>query len=127
MHKFIEQFEKAVDSSPIILSSHIEKQFGPSGTSLYIRGNIRFIDSTILEIALFASKSAHGIVVDKYRFHYMRAGEQMLFRYDNAPHHPGVASFPHHKHTTVKVIPSSMPALKDLLNEISAMMLRKQP
>jgi len=22
---------------------------------------------------------------------------KMIFRYDNAPHHPGVASYPHHK------------------------------
>ena len=59
MRKFAEQFEKIVGSSPIVLSSHIEKHFGPSGETLYLRGNLRFIDSSVLEVALFASESAH--------------------------------------------------------------------
>jgi len=126
MHTFVEQFEKVVSSSPIVLSSHIEKLFGPSGTTVYLRGNLRFIDSTVLEIALFASKSGRGVAVDKYRFQYMGTDGQMIFRYDNAPHHPGTTSFPHHKHSPGRVIPSSMPAIKDLLNEISAIILREQ-
>jgi hypothetical protein len=125
MRKFVERFEKAVSSSPIVLSSHIEKQFGPSGTTLYLRGSLRFIDSTVLEIALFADESAHAVKVDKYRFQYMSKDGQMMFRYDNAPHYPGMASFPHHKHILDRVIPSSMPAISDLLNEISAVILRE--
>ncbi len=50
----------------------------------------------------------------------------MIFRYDNAPHHAETASFPHHKHVLDRVIPSSMPSISDLLNEISAIMLREQ-
>lgn len=126
MRKFIEQLEKAVSTSPIVLSSHIEKQFGPSGATVYLRGSLRFIDSTVLELALFANDSARGVVVDKYRFQYMSMDGQMIFRYDNAPHHPETASFPHHKHTPDKAAPSSMPAITDLLNEISVMILRKQ-
>jgi len=126
MRKFAERFERAVNSSPIVLSSHIEKQFGPSGTTLYLRGSLRFIDSTLLEIALFANESIHRIIVDKYRFQYMSKDGKMIFRYDNAPHYPGMASFPHHKHTSDKVVPSSMPAITDLLNEISSIILRKQ-
>jgi len=127
MRRFAEQFEKTVDSSPIVLSSHIEKHFGPSGETLYLRGTLRFIDSSVLEIALFAAQGGRGIVVDKYRFQYMGKDGGMIFRYDNAPHHPGIDSFPHHKHTPGRVLPSSLPAVKDLLNEISAMILRKQP
>ena len=50
----------------------------------------------------------------------------MIFRYDNAPHHPETTSFPHHKHIPDKVMPSSMPTIKNLLNEISTIILRKQ-
>lgn len=124
MRKFSEQFEKAVSSNPIVLSSHIEKQYGPAGSTVYLRGRLLIIDFSILEIALFAGESAHGVVVDKYRFHYMSIDGQMIFRYDNAPHHPEVASFPHHKHTSVNVIPSYMPGINDILNEISAIILR---
>ncbi len=58
MQKFAEQFEKSVNSSPIVLSSHIEKHFGPSDDTLYLRGSLRFIDATVLEIALYAVKSS---------------------------------------------------------------------
>jgi hypothetical protein len=126
MRKFVERFEKAVNSSPIVLSSHIEKHFGPTGLSLYLKGNLRFIDSTVLEIALFGNNAARGVIVDKYRFQYMTTDGQMIFRYDNAPHYPDISTFPHHKHTSGKIIPASMPAITDLLNEISAMILRKQ-
>ena len=79
----------------------------------------------MLEVALFASETAHELtVVDKYRFQYMSKDGRMIFRYDNAPHHPGMDSFPHHKHTPDRVFSSSLPAIKDLLNEISAVILR---
>ena len=126
MRKFAEQLEKTVGASPIVLSSQIEKHFGPSGETLYLKGSLRFIDSSVLEIALFAGGSAHALKVDKYRFQYMNSDGQMMFRYDNAPHYPAMSSFPHHKHMPDKVISSSMPSISDLLNEISAVMLREQ-
>ncbi len=42
------------------------------------------------------------------------------------PHHPETASFPHHKHVIDSVLPTSRPGIKDLLNEISAMILRNK-
>lgn len=51
----------------------------------------------------------------------------MIFRYDNAPHHPELASFPNHKHQPDRVIPSPLITLQDLLNDISAIILRNQP
>jgi hypothetical protein len=38
MRKFVDRFEKAVNSSTIVLSSHIEKHFGPTGLSLCLSG-----------------------------------------------------------------------------------------
>ena len=127
MQKFVEQFEKTVNASPIVLSSSIEKQFGPSGSTVYVKGSLRFINATVLILAIYANESARQVIVDKYRFQYMTGDGQMIFRYDNAPHHPELASFPHHKHLPNKVIPSSMPSIKDILNEISAGILQSRP
>lgn len=123
--KFIADVDKTLDSSPIILSSDIQKHFGPNGLSVYLKGQIRFIDSSILEIAIFTTESTHTLKINKYRFHYMTDDRQMLFRYDNAPHHPDISSFPHHKHTSVNVVQSDIPSIRDVLNEISAMMVSK--
>jgi len=84
-----------------------------------------FVDSSILEIAMFVSETRNGIAVDKYRLHYMKHSGQMLFRYDNAPHHPEITSHPHHKHISNKVFQTTEPSLKDVLKEISAIIIGK--
>jgi len=120
IQKFVEDIEKTIASSSIVLSSNIQKYFGPALETVYLKGHLLIIDSSILEISIFATESRNTLSIDKYRLHYMNSAGQMLFRYDNAPHYPEIDSYPHHKHTTDKIIPSSMPSLKDILNEISA-------
>jgi len=83
IQKFIESIEKTIHNSPIILSSSTQKQVGPNSETVYLKSNLLFIDSSILEIT----------------------------------------SFPHHKHTPIKIIQSPMPSLKDVLNEISAIII----
>lgn len=124
IERFIEDLEKTINSSPIVLSSTIQKDFSPDAKTVYIRGNIVFINSSCIEIAIFAREIHSSITIDKYRYHYMNAQRQMIFRYDNAPHHPEISSHPHHKHKENAVSASSLPNLKDILNEISAIILR---
>ncbi len=123
--KFIENLEKTVASSSIILSSDIQKHFGPDRKTVYLKGRLIFVDSSILEIAIFTSESRNSVSVDKYRYHYMDNQGQMMFRYDNAPHHREISSFPHHKHTPDGTIQSITPSLRDILNEVSAIIIRK--
>jgi hypothetical protein len=54
----------------------------------------------------------------KYRYHCMDAGQELLFRYDNAPHHPEVETFPHHKHNLGNIEASREPSLDSVLLEI---------
>ena len=125
IQRFVEDIEKTIASSSIVLSSNIQKYFGPALETVYLKGHLLIIDSSILEIGIFATKSRNTLSIDKYRLHYMNSTAQMLFRYDNAPHHPEIDSYPHHKHTPDKIMPSSMPSLKDILNEISAIIIGK--
>ncbi len=55
----------------------------------------------------------------KYRYQCLDAGQGLVFRYDNAPHHPEVATFPHHKHAPMQIEPSAEPTLEGVLLEIS--------
>ena len=123
IQKFVENIEKSIASSSIVLSSNIQKHFGPAFETVYLKGHILIIDSSILEIAIFATESHNTLSIGKYRLHYMNSTGQMLLRYDNAPHHPEIDSYPHHKHTPYKIIPTTMPSLKDILNEISAIII----
>ena len=68
----------------------------------------------------------------KYRFHLMDKEGNMVFRYDNAPHHKDVSSFPHHKHLPGNVAESEDKGIMDVLDEIeilmsSAITLNREP
>ncbi len=55
----------------------------------------------------------------KYRYQCMNEQPELIFRYDNAPHHPETQTFPHHKHTADAVVESHEPTLHDILLEIA--------
>jgi hypothetical protein len=52
-----------------------------------------------------------------YTFHYQNAQSALRFRYDDAEHRPGLG-FQDHKHTPSTTIPSEIPSLQDVLDEI---------
>jgi len=123
IRKFVAEIEKVIDSSSIVLSSNIEKYFSPGEETVYLKGRLIIIDSSILEIALFVTEFRKTLSIDKYRLHYMNSAGQVLFRYDNAPHHPDIDTHPHHKHTSAKIGASNVPSMQDILNEISSIIV----
>jgi len=123
IQKFVSGIEKTIDSSSIVLLSNIQKYFGPGEETVYLKGQITIMDSSTLEISIFATESSEKLTIDKYRMHYMNNAGQMVFRYDNSPHHSEIDTHPHHKHTAGEIRPSNMPSIKDILNEISAIIL----
>ena len=58
----------------------------------------------------------------KYSYHYQDADDKLIFRYDMAPHHQEIGTFPHHKHSKHSagevVVESTAPSLADVLEEI---------
>jgi hypothetical protein len=67
-------------------------------------------------------------VKDRYSYHYQKSDTSLTFRYDNAPHHPEVETFPHHKHvgSDENVIAAQPPDLSDVLNEIDKIIYTEQ-
>jgi hypothetical protein len=53
----------------------------------------------------------------------MDSANQMIFRYDNAPHHPEIATFPHHKHLPRGLSESDAPRFADVFGEVEAYVL----
>lgn len=60
--------------------------------------------------------------VSKYSFHWQRSDGQLLKRWDNAPHHPEIETFPHHLHdgSENNVQPSSPITAEQFLEAITA-------
>ena len=58
--------------------------------------------------------------IRRYSFHVL-LGRKMVIRWDNAPHHPKVRSFPHHKHAGRTIEASKDMVVELVLAELQAM------
>ena len=81
-----------------------------------ISGEIVFTDES--ELSFMELKNTEQDRKKKYKYHYMDKIQEMIFRYDNAKHHPEIDTSPHHKHTPEKIEKSIEPELIDVLSEI---------
>ncbi len=109
----------------IIVSKSIEF-FEATQHEGFVRGSLLFIDGTILyffEYVAIINKRATKL---KYRYHYETENGNLIFRYDNAPHHKEIKTFPHHKHTKDGITASKEPDLASVLDEIAKQVILVQ-
>lgn len=88
----------------------------------FIKGTATFTQGIQLFLMEFV-RTEPRLVKTKYRYHCQNTKGNLLFRYDNAPHHR-ISTFPHHKHvrTTVRgerIIPGEPPTIETILSEIT--------
>jgi len=84
-----------------------------------IRCRVSFWDGSFLDIYEVISTELGYPVRVHYAYTYMRNGRN-IFRYDNAPHHPEIATHPHHKHIGEKerLAPADPPTLGLVFAEV---------
>jgi hypothetical protein len=85
-----------------------------------VRCRLRFWDRSFLDIYEVVNTELGYPVRVHYAYTYIRDG-QRVFRYDNAPHHPEIATHPHHKHIgpADRLAPAESPSLSQILSEIN--------
>ena len=88
-----------------------------NATQGYIGGSIIFENNHRLDFVEVKNTDIEQKL--KYRYHYMNENQVMIFRYDNAPHHAEVATFPHHKHEGDDIKESPEIILYQVLLEIA--------
>lgn len=88
-----------------------------------LRCRVHFWDNSFLDIYEVVSTELGYPVRVSYAYTYLRQGER-VFRYDNAPHHPEIITFPHHKHIgpTDRLSPTDQPVLNQVLAEIELLL-----
>ena len=79
-----------------------------------VKGKITLLDKSVFDFREIVSRNE----ID-YRFHYMDKNMNLISRWDSAPHHPEIKSFPYHLHTTKGVENSPKMNLIKCLDEIS--------
>ena len=83
-----------------------------------IRGRLRFYDNSLLDFGEVLVIRNRQIVKLRYAYHYQNADGEMIFRYDNAPHHLEISTHPHHKHAGPTIQSTQLPDLSEALREI---------
>ncbi|MCQ3937100.1 MAG: hypothetical protein DPW18_08650 [Chloroflexi bacterium] len=116
IEEYFLEFENILRDFPNIQSYSLSKKIYNNRQGS-ISGKIVFENGYFLEFTEVVDTGQANKV--KYRYHFMDKQKNLVFRYDNAPHHPQVKSFPHHKHTTRLVRAAKEPTIQNILMEIS--------
>lgn len=114
--------ERAIQEFPDVVSVTLKKRIYNIKQG-YISSVIMFNDGGRLEFAEVKDADVKSKI--KYRYQYMDNGQNMMFRYDNAPHHPEVSTFPHHLHKGDEVNGCIEPSIGEILLTISGMLRTK--
>lgn len=85
--------EKITELEWLIDRKNIESEYDEESNIGIIGGSLTFRDNS-----LFHFKEVFVANVRRYRFHYMDSDNNMVVRWDNAPHHRNLKTFPHHVH-----------------------------
>lgn len=114
-HYFKDFADKITNFDLIVSSEIIERKvndfFG------IIEGKLYF-ENGILEFLEVITVYQNKLCKKKYKYHLRNKFDEMIFRYDNAPHHANITTFPHHKHLKNDITESEEPDILLILAEI---------
>lgn len=86
----------AIHAAPHVIASEIRFE-DVDINECYVRGILTLLEGFALHIAEYVITEPVLNRV-KYRYHLQTATGQLICRWDNVPHHPNIATFPHHRH-----------------------------
>ena len=88
---------------------------GPTSVDGYYR-----LQAVKHDFRVFISELILGGSVTKYSYTLLHSGKVIL-RYDNAPHHPYIETFPHHKHEHDRIVPLSDHSVDAFIEEVKTL------
>ncbi|HPC78126.1 MAG TPA: DUF6516 family protein [bacterium] len=84
---------KLVEGSRLV-EKYLIQDFKQGRNFYYLRLKITLIDESELYIREYVSEAEYI-----YSYHWQGKDGNLRIRWDNAPHHKDIKTFPHHKHT----------------------------
>jgi hypothetical protein len=113
---YISHVKKTREKLPCVLSDELIID-NRGDVVLYLKGEIVFTNQSELHLKEYFI-SVPGFKKIAYSYHYQDAEKKLIFRYDNAEHHPELENFPHHKHVEDKTFPAEEISLNKILEII---------
>jgi len=101
IEKYMIDLDVLISASPSIVDIDIIRRdirdTGLEKTALF-RYRIKLIDESLIEITERILEERGGLTTTKYRYHWQTGSGKLIKRWDNAPHHPEIDTFPDHLH-----------------------------
>lgn len=98
---YLTAIDELISSAPEVIDVEILRRSvwdtGLEKVALY-RYRLSMSDGSLLELTERLVEEKRTLFIKKYRYHWQNRNGQVIMRWDNAPHHPEIESFPHHLH-----------------------------
>ena len=124
---YFRHIASCIASADIVHSSSITYDKRSSYVG-FIRGNIYFLDGSLLHLREFVNVQ-HGVERYMYVYQYQSPTDVFVFRYDNTPYFPTLPTFPHHRYagSETNVMAAWPPDLPTLFAEVRRYMTDTAP
>ena len=101
INKYLNDLDAMISASPEVVDVDIIRRdirdTGLEKIALY-RYRIKLKDGSTIEITERLLEEGKKLDITKYRYHWQTQSGKLIKRWDNAPHHPEVDTFPNHLH-----------------------------
>ncbi|MFH1562738.1 MAG: DUF6516 family protein [Nitrospirota bacterium] len=117
IEEYFQIVKETISNCGFVVSSQVSFDARTSHIG-YIKAILYFVDGSQLHFREYVDIRIQ-VLKEDYSYHYQKEN-RLIFRYDNAPHHREISSFPHHKHldSEENVVSTSEPSLVIILIEI---------
>ncbi len=120
LHDYLDSYLKEIEAylkmlNNVYIEHYLEEILTPDRANLRIR--IRWNTGYLLVINQAMTIKEDRLDFLDYRYHFQNESNNLVFRYDSAPHFPDLSTFPHHKHLPNEVIACDMPDLIYVIKE----------
>jgi len=99
--EYLQELDELIDTAPEVVNVDIIRRSvwdtGMEIVALY-RYKLTMNDRSVLELTERLIEMGGTFVITKYRHHWQNRNAQIIKRWDNAPHHLKLKTFPHHVH-----------------------------
>ena len=117
LENFLADLKASLTVSPIVKDIELLDEFITS-VSGFLDCRVLMIDESELYVSEYFTFLENKINRDKYSYH-LQKNTELIIRWDNAPHHRELSTFPFHVHKKDGVQESKEMTVDDILEEIS--------
>jgi hypothetical protein len=107
-------FYSVIEEYSNIITTYAVSDFRKYGTATSLVAQVNFIDGSMLYIKDYLFLDGKR----KYSYHWQDESGNLILRWDNAPHHEKISTFPHHRHLPDTIIDSQQRNIRDIFKVI---------